>query len=58
MRCDEFIEKTLCVASSQKAQNYIIEEWQKTKQKCAAYARQHSLLLLQMSAVTIDYIYN
>jgi len=58
MRCDKFIEKALCAASSQKAQNYITKEWQKTKQKWAAYARQHSFLLLQMSAVTIDYIYN
>jgi len=58
MRCDEFIEKALCAASSQKAQDYIIKEWQKTKRKWAAYARQHSLLLLQVSAVTIDYICN
>jgi len=58
MRCDEFIEKALCAALSQKAQDYITKEWQKTKWKWAAYVRQHSSLLLQVSAVTIDYIHN
>jgi len=58
MRCDESIEEALCAAPSQKARDYITKEWQKTKRKWAAYVRQHSPLLLQVSAVTIDYIHN
>lgn len=47
MGCDDSIQQALKAAPTDKIRQYIEKEWMETKHQWAAYARQHSCLLLQ-----------